>query len=142
MFARDECLPVPLLEKAMKRNMAVIGALIGATVAAASMVFSTPAWPHARLAQSTPAANAVLTAAPKDVRVKFTEPLEGSFSSIQVTDAAGKALTTDKAVVDGSDATAMRLTLPVLKAGIYRVRWSAVTRDGHRVKGEYDFTVK
>jgi methionine-rich copper-binding protein CopC len=127
------------LENPMKLKMHKLRVSIVAIVAAA---FCSPAWSHARLLQSTPVANAVLTDAPKEVRIRFTEPLEGSFSGIEVTDASGKALTSDKAVIDSGDSTAMHLALPALKAGVYRVQWSAVTRDGHRVKGEYSFTVK
>ncbi len=122
--------------------MHALGVSIGAVVAMAAIAFGSPAWSHARLSQSTPAADAVLAKAPKEVRVRFTEPLEGSFSGIRLTDAAGKELTPGKAVVDSGDSTAMRLSLPVLESGIYRVHWSVVTRDGHRVKGEYSFTVK
>lgn len=123
----------------MKRKMPMLGVAIGVI---ASVAFCPPAWSHARLSQSTPAADAVLVAAPQKVRVQFNEPLEGMFSGIQVTDAAGKQLTSDKAVIESGDSTAMHLSLPALKAGTYRVQWSAVTRDGHRVKGAYSFTVK
>lgn len=126
----------------MKLKMRTLGVSIGAVAAIASIAFASPAWSHAKLSESAPAANAVLTDSPKEVRVRFTETLEGSFSGIQVTDAAGKTLTSDKAVIESGDSSAMRLSLPALKAGTYRVRWTAVTRDGHRIKGEYSFTVK
>ena len=126
----------------MKLKMRKLGVSIGAVAAITSVAFCSPAWPHGKLTQSTPAANAMLTAAPKEVRVQFTEPLEGAFSGIQVTDSAGKQLTSDKAVIESGNSTAMHLPLPALKAGTYRVHWTAVTRDGHRIKGEYGFTVK
>lgn len=123
----------------MKQKMHAFFVSIGAL---AAIAFSTPAWSHAKLLQSAPARDAQLADAPKEIRIRFTEPLEGTFSGIEVTDAAGKALTSDKAAIEKDDATAMHLALPKLASGAYRVHWSAVTRDGHRVKGEYGFTVK
>ncbi|MFD2272298.1 copper resistance protein CopC [Undibacterium arcticum] len=36
----------------------------------------------------------------------------------------------------------LRLDLPSLKQGTYGVHWAVVGQDGHRIKGEYNFTVK
>ena len=113
--------------------------LVGAVVFSATFLANAPVWAHASLSQSEPKANATLAEAPKQVELQFTEPLEATFSGIQVMDAEGKPVTTDKASIDAS---AMHLALPVLKAGSYKVRWNAVTRDGHRVKGDYGFAVK
>ncbi|MEO8936227.1 MAG: copper homeostasis periplasmic binding protein CopC [Burkholderiaceae bacterium] len=109
---------------------------------ATSMGVTTSAWAHASLAASEPTANAALSSAPKQVRLQFSEPLEAKFSGIEVKDAAGKVTTSEKATIDASAPSEMRLALPTLTTGAYQVRWNAVTRDGHRVKGEYGFTVK
>lgn len=116
-------------------------ALMGSFAIAALFAVDSAAWAHASLAQSEPQANAKLGSAPKQVQLQFTEALEAKFSGIEVTDLAGKAVTAEKATVDSSTPTALQLSLPTLKPGAYKVRWNAVTRDGHRVKGEYGFTV-
>jgi len=36
----------------------------------------------------------------------------------------------------------LRLALPTLPSGEYRVTWQAVARDGHRTSGDYTFTIK
>lgn len=115
---------------------------MGAAAIAALFTVNTAAWAHASLAQSEPKANATLDIAPKQVHLQFTEPLEAKFSGIEVIDASGTTIRTDKATVEPSKPTAMQLSLPILKPGVYKVRWGAVARDGHRAKGEYVFTVK
>lgn len=114
---------------------------MGSLALAALFAVNTPVWAHASLSKSDPQANATLSSAPKQVQLQFTEPLEAKFSGIEVTDALGKAITTEKATVESSTPTALQLSLPKLTPGAYKVRWNAVTRDGHRVKGEYAFTV-
>lgn len=114
---------------------------LGWLAMAALFAVNTPAWAHASLSKSEPLANATLRSPPKQVQLQFTEPLEAKFSGIEVTDAGGKTITAVKATVDPSAPTALQLSLPALTAGAYKVRWNAVTRDGHRVKGEYGFTV-
>lgn len=36
----------------------------------------------------------------------------------------------------------MTAALPPLSAGAYRIRWSAMTHDGHKTKGEVTFKVR
>ncbi len=121
----------------MKHRRLVATAFVLAAVFAAN----TSAWAHASLSKSEPQASATLSSAPQQVQLQFTESLEAKFSGIEVTDAAGKAVTAEKATVEPATPAALRLALPTLTPGAYKVRWIAVTRDGHRVKGEYGFTV-
>ncbi len=94
---------------------------------------------HAALRSSDPAANAFVQRAPGQITLSFTEPIEQRSSSIQVLDAAGRAVATGEAQVN--DAT-MTVSLPVLPPGIYNVLWANVSRiDGHAIRGSYPFTV-
>ena len=43
---------------------------------------------------------------------------------------------------DRADPKSLSTQLPALSAGQYLVRWSTMTRDGHKVMGEYRFKVK
>jgi methionine-rich copper-binding protein CopC len=97
---------------------------------------------HAVLRGSDPPADSVVTASPKQLRLDFNEPLEPVFTSAKVAGPGGREIVTDKAQVDNADARTVRLSLPPLAAGSYKARWSATGRDGHRVKGEFGFTVK
>jgi methionine-rich copper-binding protein CopC len=114
--------------------------------AMAAMAFATAAtssaYAHAKLEASSPKAGAITTPAPKEVRLQFNEPLELAFSKIQLVDAKGVAVGPLKQVRDKSNPKAMAAALPPLPAGEYRVQWTTLTRDGHKVKGEYSFQVK
>ncbi|MBN3805958.1 copper homeostasis periplasmic binding protein CopC [Paraburkholderia sp. Ac-20336] len=108
---------------------------------ALALAVSSTAFAHAHLVSSVPAANAEV-AAPGDVTIHFTEPLEPAFSRITLADASGKPAATTASAVDGQDARVMRLALPPLGAGRYAVHWIAVATDGHRTQGDFAFNVK
>lgn len=115
-------------------------------VAAAAIVLASsaaaPAFAHAKLQSSDPRAGSTLAGAPRQVRLKFNETLEPAFSKITVVAAGNKEVAVSGAGVDRQDPTVMTATLPALSAGEYRIRWSAMTRDSHKTKGEVPFTVK
>ena len=97
---------------------------------------------HALPKQQTPVAGAEVSPAPKEVRILFDDDLEPAFSTITVTDVAGKQVSSTKAAVDAHNKKLMKVALPVLAAGSYKVRWAAVADDGHRTQGYYSFKVK
>lgn len=81
--------------------------------------------------------------APARVTITFDGPLEPAFSSLTVTDAAGKAVSTAKSTVDAQQPSVASVALPpALAAGKYTVHWVAVASDGHRTHGDYSFNVK
>ncbi|GGI55663.1 copper homeostasis periplasmic binding protein CopC [Oxalicibacterium solurbis] len=100
------------------------------------------AWAHATLQSATPAKDAEVTVAPKEVVMHFNEDLEPAFISAKVVDSTGAVVSTEKAALDAKDATVMKLAVPALSPGKYTVQYNAVGHDGHRRKGEYSFTVK
>ncbi|MFM0734183.1 copper homeostasis periplasmic binding protein CopC [Paraburkholderia sediminicola] len=116
-------------------------ALCALTFGAAALVMTSTAFAHAHLVSSEPAANAEV-AAPTEVTIHFTEPLEPAFSRIDLSDTSGKPAAPAASQVDKSDAKAMRLALPQLTAGRYAVHWIAVATDGHRTQGDFAFIVK
>ena len=101
--------------------------------------FVTPAIAHAFLKQASPGAGATPTTTPKEIALEFSEPLEPSFSGIDVTDAAGHDMEAARPVVKGAF---MRVALKPLPAGTYSVAWRAVSVDTHRTEGAYKFTIK
>lgn len=111
-------------------------------MAALGCVFGTPALAHTKLESSMPQANAVVATAPTQVRLQFSDPLELPFSKVKLVDEKGAVIETSRIVVDGADPKALVATVPALRSGAYRVQWSTVTRDGHKVKGEFAFRVK
>jgi copper resistance protein C len=111
----------------------------------ASVVLSlggaTAALAHAQLVRAVPAAGGTLHPAPSEVTLRFNEKLEPSFSSVVVRDSAGKQIDKGDGKVDKGDRTVIRVSLPSLEPGIYKVEWRAVAADTHKVTGDFTFKV-
>lgn len=118
----------------------IYGFAIASMLAGATLVCPV-AFAHTKLQSSAPAAGAALPAAPKEISLKFNEKVEEAFSSVKVTGPDGKDLKTPKAQIDTSNPAVLKLELPALQSGVYKVRWAAVGHDGHRQQGDYQFTV-
>jgi methionine-rich copper-binding protein CopC len=101
----------------------------------------TPASAHAQLRSATPAAGASVDTAPAEVLVKFSEPLEASFSTVAVRDAVGKRVDKADAHLDPGDRTIIHVSLQPLAKGTYIVVWRALTADTHRTEGAFIFRV-
>ena len=100
------------------------------------LLLATPAFAHARLVSSDPAANARIKA-PGQIKLQFSENLEPAFSSASLVDSAGKTVPVSKSV--GSQTITL---LPLaLKPGAYKVTWQSVGQDTHRLTGSFGFTV-
>jgi len=108
-------------------------------VVLAMTCFASPAMAHAFLQHASPGAGATLAIAPKEIVLEFSEPLEPTFSGVDVADAIGRDVEATPAAISG---TTMRVSLKTLAPGRYRVRWHAVSVDTHRTEGAYDIAVK
>ena len=96
---------------------------------------------HPKLLQSFPARDAKLTAAPKEIRMSFSEGLIANFTGLELKDGRGKSIATGKSAMVLDNKT---LVVPVaarLVPGSYTVNWHAVSVDTHRVSGTYGFKV-
>jgi methionine-rich copper-binding protein CopC len=111
-------------------------------LAALACAFSAPAWAHAKLQASTPQAGSEVSPAPEQLRLRFNEPLELPFSKARLIDDQGVPVEPSKTTIDAADPRTLIATLPALHAGAWRVQWTAVSRDGHKVKGEFGFRVR
>jgi copper resistance protein C len=100
-----------------------------------------PAGAHAVLDASVPAARSTVRVSPKEITLTFTERLEPAFSSIRVLDAKGRQVDNGNSRIDGTDATSLRVSLPTLRAGRYRVAWRVLSIDTHVTEGEFTFDV-
>jgi methionine-rich copper-binding protein CopC len=116
--------------------------VLSALFAATTMAGANSVWAHAALKSATPAKDAEVTTAPKEITLQFNEKLETAFSNAKLVDSAGKEVTTDKAALDAADLSIMKLAVPALAPGKYTVEYVGVGHDGHRRKGDYSFTVK
>jgi copper transport protein len=101
-----------------------------------------PAFAHANLSQSVPAANAVLEESPTEIRLWFTEPLEASFSRIRLRDGNGVVLDIGDTQIDAEDSMQMFVPVSELPDGVYTVVWQVVSAaDGHPTNGNFAFTI-
>lgn len=114
-----------------------VAPLTGALLALAAL----PAFAHAHPKAMTPAANSTV-AAPSEISVFFSEPLEPKFSKLELKDAKGSVLSKQPSLLDPKDKTHLTLALPHLDAGVYHVHWVSAATDGHRMDGDYSFNVK
>ncbi len=80
--------------------------------------------------------------APKSISITFSEAVEPRFSSIQLTGEKGKAVGSEVSRPAPDDPKTLVLAVPKLTAGTYVVHWVNVAVDGHRLEGNYKFTVQ
>jgi copper resistance protein C len=122
----------------MKRAPIVIAAL----AAAFSFVLAAgDAYAHAFLDRALPAVGSTVHGPPAEVRLSFTHRLEPAFSTVRVLDARGTQVDARDKRVDRDDATVLRVSLPKLAPGKYRVVWRVLSVDAHSTEGDYTFEV-
>ena len=112
----------------------------------ASLAFTmiaTAAFAHAHLRRAVPPVGGVVTASPKEIRLKFSEGVEPHFSGIDLASASGEAVAVGKAGVDPADNSVLVVGVgQPLKPGLYKVTWHALSVDTHRTQGSFEFTVQ
>ena len=118
-----------------------LSAVVRLPMLLAGLAFAGAAMAHVFPQKQEPGAGATV-ASPAQVKVLFDGPLEPAFSSLTVSDASGKQVSTEKATVDAHQPAEIAVPLPPLPAGHYTVHWVAVASDGHRTHGDYAFNVK
>lgn len=111
--------------------------LVGATL----LLALTGAGAHAHLEKAQPAAGSKNSEV-GEVRLAFSEAVEPKLSTIQIEDREDRKVVEPEAQPDPADGKVLVLHLfERLPPGSYRVRWSVVAADGHRMKGDYSFLV-
>ena len=108
-----------------------------------SLLQAGQAFAHAHLKTADPTQNVVVTQAPAQVTLKFSEDLELSLSKLEVKDGtSGDVVSTEKLSDGGQGKSTMQVTLKPLKKvrSKYQVNWKAVSTDTHRTQGTYEFT--
>ncbi len=109
-----------------------------AALAGPLLLIAFDAQAHAHLVKATPAADASVSA-PATVRLQFSEKLAPKFSGASVMTANGKPVPARASV---SARTVNVTPRTRLTSGGYMVMWHVVSADGHKMKGEYNFTVR
>jgi methionine-rich copper-binding protein CopC len=103
--------------------------------------FSQPAAAHAFLDHATPAVGSTVHAAPVEIKLWFTERIEPAFSRVGVMDQSGKRLDKGDSRVDDTNSKILRVSVPQLGPGTYRVTWRVLSVDTHVTEGDFTFDV-
>src|SRR5205807_10511048 len=74
-------------------------------------------------------------------RLWFTGALEPAYSRVEVLDAAGKRMDLGDGGLDPSNRTLLRVSVPALGPGTYRVVWRVLSVDSHVTEGQFSFRV-
>jgi methionine-rich copper-binding protein CopC len=93
------------------------------------------------LDHADPRVGSQVATAPTEVKLSFSEALEGAFSTVTVTDAAGHRVDRADAHLDPANQALLRVSLQPLGPGAYTVRWRAVSIDTHVTQGRFGFRV-
>ena len=110
-------------------------------VAALAAVLVQPVGAHAFLERAVPAVGSSVHTSPTELKLWFTQRLEPAFSVVRVLDKSGAQVDAGDMRVDAEDATLLRVSLPRLAPGTYRVVWRVLSADTHASEGDYSFEV-
>jgi methionine-rich copper-binding protein CopC len=95
---------------------------------------------HAYLDHASPLVGSTVSAAPREVRLWFTQALEPQFSAAQLRSSAGAVVATGR--VDPADPKQLVIPVRALPPGKYKVDWKILSVDTHRTEGSFGFEVK
>jgi copper transport protein len=116
---------------------------VALVAAAVGVAFALPAaaWAHAVLISTNPVGNKILTTAPTEVQLTYSEPVEPRFAIISVTDAGGHLVTSAPPARSPEDPNTLVVPLQQIPEGWYLVYWRVISADGHPVRGAWTFAV-
>mgnify|MGYP005984915599 CR=1 FL=1 len=98
---------------------------------------------HAHLVSQTPAADVIVTPAPTELRLSFSEGIEPGFSGVTLLGPQLQKLVTGKVQLAQGDAKTLIVPLKTVPTeGDWQVDWHVVSVDGHKTHGSYRFHVK
>jgi copper resistance protein C len=104
-------------------------------------LFAASAGAHAFLDRAEPRVGSTVKAQPSEVKLWFTGALEPAYSRVEVLDGSGKRVDRGDAAVDASSRDLMRVSVPPLAPGRYKVVWRALSVDTHITEGSFEFKV-
>jgi len=115
----------------MSRALAVLGLLALTSVAAA----------HGVLERTEPRGGSTVKSAPTQVRLQFTGAIEPAYSHIRVLDGGGRRVDLGDSRVDAGNRSLLRVSLPALPPGRYKVAWRVLSIDSHVTEGDFTFRI-
>jgi len=117
------------------------GCLLLAALVCALAVVPDGALAHAFLDRAEPRVGSTIKTAPAHVRLWFTGALESAYSRVQVLDEAGQRVDLGDSALDAERRNMLRVSLPALPPGRYKVLWRVLAIDSHVTEGDFTFRV-
>ena len=124
----------------MKHNRTT-SILLAGLATSALLLGAGAAQAHAHLVKADPKEDAKVGSPPK-IHLQFSEALEPKLSGVDLMKADGSYLPVDSVVGEKDRKVIEAAPKNPLAAGTYMVMWHAVSKDGHRTNGSYNFTVR
>lgn len=125
----------------MTRKTSITGVRVALAFLASSVLASPGAFAHAFLDHAVPPVGSEVHGSPADLKVWFTQELEPAFSTVRVVDQNGTEVDKLDKAIDPGDPTLMKVSLPRLPPGKYKVFWHALSVDTHTTEGTFTFEV-
>ena len=99
---------------------------------------------HGLLRRSSPAAGDTLSVAPRELRLAFSEPVQLPFVRVELLGPGDVSVQLAALITAADSPQVVIASLPqaLPAAGAYMVRWQAAGRDGHPVRGSFEFVVQ
>ncbi|MCO7124351.1 copper resistance protein CopC [Sporolactobacillus shoreicorticis] len=121
----------------MKQKIGIFTAII-----LFSLLFAKFTSAHAYVIKSDPAQNQQASADLKTVSIQFSEGIQPNFFSLQLVDETGSRIDTNQARIDKKNPAVLENNVKgKLSTGYYRIKWKAISADGHAVHGTIAFKV-
>jgi copper transport protein len=101
------------------------------------------AWAHANLDRADPSPGSQLDQPPTQLRLTFSEAVDGSFSRVQLLNTRGDQVDRGDSHVAAGDPLSLMVSVPdQLPNGVYTVAWRTLSAvDGHTVNGAFPLIV-
>jgi methionine-rich copper-binding protein CopC len=96
---------------------------------------------HGVLERTEPRGGTTVKSAPAQVRLQFTGGIEPAYSEVQVLDGSGRRVDLGDSRVDPDNRALLRVSLPTLPPGRYKVVWRVLSVDSHVTEGDFTFRV-
>lgn len=96
---------------------------------------------HGVLERTEPRGGSTLKSAPSQVRLQFTGAIEPAYSRVHVLNGAGRRVDLGDSSVDPANRALLRVSLPSLPAGRYKVTWRVLSVDSHVTEGDFSFRI-
>lgn len=96
---------------------------------------------HGVLERTEPRGGSTVKSAPPQVRLQFTGAIEPAYSQVRVLDGGGRRVDLGDSRVDPDNRALLRVSLPELPPGRYKVAWRVLSIDSHVTEGDFTFRI-